>query len=142
MNDKYLPILHTIVPIILAIALNAFIYAMKWNQEQKKQTNKLLPPGYVIAIVWIVILGLLGYTHYLVYPSYASFIIVIAVLYCLAYPFLTSGLRSENADVFNMLSLIAAVIVAVSVASKNTYAVVYTVPFVLWSTYVNVVTRM
>jgi hypothetical protein len=93
-------------------------------------------------MVWIVILGLLGYTHYLTYPSYASYIIIMAVLYCLAYPFLTSGLRAENADIYNLISLIIAIAVIVSVGIKDINAVGYTIPLLIWTTYVNIATRI
>lgn len=143
-SSSYMAIAHTLVPVVAAIVLNGIIYGLGWNKEQndKSMNNKYLPPGYVIAMVWVIILGLLGYTHYLVYPSYASAIIVFAVVYCLAYPFLTGGLRAENADILNMISLVLAIIVIVSVGLKDVGAIVYTVPFLLWTAYVNIVTKI
>ena len=140
----WVPIVHVIVPVVAAILINGLIYALGWNREQndKSASGKYLPPGYVIGIVWIIILGLLGYTHYLTYPSYASYIIVMAVLYCLAYPFLTSGLRAENADIYNLLSLMIAIVVIVSVGMKEINAIGYTIPFLIWTTYVNIATRI
>jgi tryptophan-rich sensory protein len=138
----WVPIVHVIVPVVAAILINGLIYALGWNREQNDKSGKYLPPGYVIGIIWIIILGLLGYTHYLTYPSYASYIIVMAVLYCLAYPFLTSGLRAENAGMYNLLSLIIAIAVIVSVGMKDINAIGYTIPFLIWTTYVNIATRI
>ena len=138
-------IIHVLVPIMTACILNAYIYIRGWDsQSYKSRTlqpgNKYLPPGYIIAIVWIIILGLLGYTHYLVYPSAASYTIIFAILYCLAYPFLTSGLQASKADVYNALSFIIATIVFIMVYMQKHEAFVYVIPFVLWTSYVNVVT--
>ena len=146
MKTDYLQMsIHVLVPIILAGLMNAFIYMQGWNKESGSRVdnnNAFLPPGYVIAIVWIIILGLLGYTHFLVYPSTASWVIVFAVLYCLAYPFLTSGLQTKNAFIYNLLSLIIALFVFGFVYSQNVYAAMFTIPFILWTLYVNIVTNL
>lgn len=136
-------IIHTLVPIVIATLLNAFIYFKGWNDTARKKdkVSELLPPGYAIAIIWVVILGLLGYTHSITYPSFASLIIVVAILYCLAYPFLTNGLQDDNPKNLNFISLVIAVIVFISVGvhSRNK-SVLLTLPFVLWTSYVNIVT--
>lgn len=132
---------HILTPIIAACILNLYIYSQGWNSKGNIKNNKL-PPGYIIAIVWIIILGLLGYVHYLVYPSYASWVVVAAVLYCLAYPFLTAGLKQEKAGIYNALSLVIAVIVTYNVYIIKHNAALYTIPFLLWTTYVNVVTNL
>lgn len=133
--------IHILVPIFGAVLINILIYALGWNRENREQSNgnKLLPPGYVIAIVWILILGLLGYTHYLVYPSVASWIIVAAVIYCLAYPFLTAGL-SKHMKVLNALSFFIALAVTISTFLQNNYSALFTLPFLIWTAYVTIVT--
>ena len=78
--------IHILVPIILAIVLNFYIYTQGWNNDNEK--NSKLPPGYIIGSIWIIILGLLGYIHFLLYPSLYSWFIVLTILYCLSYPFL------------------------------------------------------
>ena len=78
--------IHILVPIILAIVLNFYIYTQGWNNDNEK--NSKLPPGYIIGSIWIIILGLLGYIHFLLYPSVYSWFIVLTILYCLSYPFL------------------------------------------------------
>lgn len=134
-------IYHVLTPIILACILNIYIYSRGWNSKGNIKNNKL-PPGYIIAIVWIIILGLLGYVHYIVYPSYASWVLVAAILYCLAYPFLTAGLKQEKAGIYNALSLVIAVVVFYNVYIKNSNVTLFVLPFLLWTTYVNVVTNI
>ena len=137
-------ILHVLTPIIAAVILNAYIYAKGWNKTNtnkcKKCSNKYLPPGYVIAIVWIIILGLLGYTHYLLYPSNASIFVILSILYCLAYPFLTEGLNASKAFIYNVISFVLATILFAMAFIQKQEAAIYVTPFVLWTSYVNIVT--
>jgi len=135
-------LIHVFLPIIAAIIINIIIYSNKWNDNNiNNNNNDLLPPGYIIAIVWIIILGLLGYVHYKVYPSYTSYIIIIAIIYCLSYPFLTNDLKQTNAKLLNFISLIIAMIVSISVYMIDKNSVYLTVPFLLWTSYVNIVTN-
>ena len=138
-------ILSIFIPVLAAVLLNAFIYLMGWNKEANKDSMpdvKGLPPGYAIAIIWIFILGLLGLAFYYVYPSVSAWIIVMAIVYCLAYPFLTFGLRQDNAWLLNLLSLVIAIIVAISVALQDVMVSLSVVPFVIWTLYVNIITNI
>ena len=128
---------HIFIPIILAIIINFYIYTQGWNNNNEK--SKWLPPGYIIGIVWIIILGLLGYIHFLMYPSIQSWIIVFAISYCLAYPFLTSGLKDTNSKIYNIIALIIAIIVFISVFYKNKLTSLLSLPFLVWTLYVNIV---
>tara|TARA_B110001450_G_scaffold227518_1_gene226936 strand:- start:82 stop:489 length:408 start_codon:yes stop_codon:yes gene_type:complete len=127
--------IHIIIPIILAIILNYYIYTQEWNNNDP---NPKLPPGYIIGSIWIIILGLLGYIHFLLYPSIQSWIIVITILYCLAYPFLTSRLQNTNNAIYNLISLFLAIVVFISVYYKNKSQIIYVIPFLLWTSYVNI----
>lgn len=141
MKSGWTWLIHLAVPIILAGLLNAYIYLQGWNKNQSDTDRKGLPPGYVIAVVWIIILGLLGYTHFMVYPSVTSVFIILAILYCLAYPFLTSGLQNARAGIYNAIAFMIAVLVFLFVYNKDWKASLYTIPFLLWTAYVNVVTN-
>lgn len=127
--------IHILVPIILAIVLNFYIYTQGWNNDTDK--NSKLPPGYIIGSIWIIILGLLGYIHFLLYPSVYSWFIVLTILYCLSYPFLTSGLQNTDNNYFNLIALLLAIIVAIIMYYKSN--IIYTIPFLLWTFYVNIV---
>jgi tryptophan-rich sensory protein len=129
---------HIFIPIILACIINFYIYSQGWNKNNDEK-SKSLPPGYVIGIVWIIILGLLGYIHFLLYPSIESWFIVLTILYCLSYPFLTSGLKETNSKIYNIIALILAIIVFFSVFYKNKLLSLAAIPFLLWTLYVNIV---
>jgi tryptophan-rich sensory protein len=153
---------HILVPIIIASLINLFIYVNGWSSNTKEQENKYLPPGYVIGIVWIIILGLLGYANYLTYPTSASWIVIIAIIYCLFYPFLVMNPTTDNIAYkilfskptrkhvsrsipewfYNLLAFIIAVIVAFLCYREKQMTIYYTMPFVLWTTYVNIVTNL
>lgn len=151
------------IPIIAACLINFYIYLQGWtNTSQKVQHNALLPPGYIIGIVWVIILGLLGYAHYLTYPTYSSWIIIVAVIYCLFYPFLIMDPTTDNIaykilfskptrkhtsktipnGFYNFLAFIVAIIVTLTSYQEKQNTIYYTMPFVLWTFYVNIVTNM
>jgi len=130
--------IHILVPIILAIILNFYIYIQGWNNDNQK--NSKLPPGYIIGSIWIIILGLLGYIHFLLYPSVYSWFIVLTILYCLSYPFLTSGLQNTDNNYFNLIALILAIIVTIIMYYKSN--IIYAIPFLLWTFYVNIVVNV
>ena len=137
-------LLHILLPILAAMIINIIIYTQGWQSKDKaKPSDKatgLLPPGYAIAIIWIFILGLLGLVHYLTYPSFVSGYIALVIIYCLAYPFLTNGLREENAATYNILAFITAVFLSIIVFIQNKKATVYTLPYLIWTSYVASVT--
>lgn len=134
-------ILHVMLPILAAVIINIVIYTQGWNNNNN-EPSKYLPPGYAIAIIWIFILGLLGFTNYLVWPSTASIIIIIAIIYCLAYPFLTTGLQEDKGDTYNILAFIIAITVSMIVFMHKKTAVLYTIPFFIWTMYVSIVTLL
>jgi len=149
MNLLKSPLLHIAIPIVLAIIINALMYSFKprySNQDYKK--NKLLPPGYLIGIIWIIILGLLGYSHYLLVSqnnkvTVSSVMIIILVIFCLMYPFMTGGLTKKynNVNILNLITLIFAFIVALNVIVQNRIAFYYMIPLLLWAIYVNIATN-
>ena len=136
---------HILLPILAAVIINIIIYTQGWSSQspQSKPSDKatgLLPPGYAIAIIWIFILGLLGLVHYLTYPSFVSGYVALVIIYCLAYPFLTNGLREENAATYNILAFITAVFLSIIVFMQNKKATIYTLPYLIWTSYVASVT--
>ena len=140
-------------PVVLAAAVNGVIYSRGWDSsrgskddinvtsEGHASQSKGLPPGWAIAVIWTVILALLGYAHYRTFPSPASFAILAAIVYCLAYPFLTGGLKvNSHGKVLNTGTLIIAAVVLAAVAlRKDGRAALATIPLLAWAAYVNVV---
>tara|TARA_X000000368_G_scaffold338298_1_gene276244 strand:- start:1285 stop:1674 length:390 start_codon:yes stop_codon:yes gene_type:complete len=125
-------IFHIFLPILAAIIINIIIFTQFENNRKK---NKNLPPGYIIGIVWMFILGLLGYLHYLFYNSIISKFIFIAIVYCLLYPFLTANLTNID-DIYNIIAFLFACFVLLITYSKNKFAAI---PFFIWTLYVNLV---
>lgn len=128
--------LHVIVPIISATVVNGIVFGLGWNQQER---NRLLPPGYIIGAIWIIILGLLGFLHYLLRRTQhliAAWAVVLFIVFCLLYPFITSGLKmSSLSKVLNLVTLIFAFVVAVMVPKTYIY---YMAPLIIWASYVNV----
>ncbi len=132
-------VLHIVTPILLALLMNAVIYIKAWNRSNVgPKNNRLLPPGYVIAVVWTLILGILGYVHFRLYPHPAHWVVVATILYCLSYPLLTSGLQSDRAPMLNTIALVLAVIATVTTYFTQRDSTVFLLPLVAWTTYVKI----
>lgn len=135
---------HIALPIILALAVNVWLF--KTKQAHITNVNPWIPSGYVIATIWTIILGLLGYTHYLVYSankssvSLSSLAIVFYVLWSISYPFLTGLYNTQYASILNKLSFAFAVILALIVNAAKRSATKYLAPLLVWVSYVNIVT--
>jgi len=139
--NNYNYLIHIFIPILLAIIVNIYLYQ---NDVYKNNTrNKYLPPGYVIGITWIIILGLLGYIHYLTYNSPVSFFVIIVITYCLIYPFLTKNKNNEDSVKYNLIALILSItlFIIISVKYQKNYLYIYTIPLLLWTIYVYIVTK-
>ena len=139
------PFIHIFFPIMLAIIVNSIIYSFGINNqvEKSKEYNKLLPPGYIIGFIWIIIFGLLGYAHYLIYMlkngvSFASLSIVFMLLFSISYPFLT-GLKFKSGLILNLITLILSFILGIIIIIESKYIFLYIIPLLLWASYVNIV---
>jgi len=129
---------HILVPVVAALTLNGLIFALGWNVGKAKK-NPYLPPGYIIGIVWVIILGILGSLHYRLQEQKAftvAYTIVALIIFCLLYPFLTSGLKSNTwSSVLNLATLVFAFSASLAIPRTE---VAYMIPILLWATYVNV----
>jgi tryptophan-rich sensory protein len=127
------------IPILLAIIVNGIIYTFGIRGMEK--SNPFIPPGYIVGSIWVVILGLLGYVHYLLYSidnkiTFASLFTIFVILFCISYPFIT-GLKEKNASLLNLISLILAFTLGLLVIVQSKYIFIYTVPLIVWTSYVN-----
>ena len=140
---------HILIPIILAIMMNGIIYMFKLNDYDSKKTNsliykKLLPPGYIIGIIWVIIFGLLGYVHYLIYVqndnkiTITSLFIIFVILFCLMYPLIT-GLKIKSGLLMNLISLILSFVLGIVIIIQSKYAFLFVLPLIFWSSYINIV---
>ena len=129
------------IPIILALIMNGIIFFFKLNKEQKK--NSYLPEGYIIGIIWVILLGLLGYIHYLLYNknkmiTISSLSIIFLILLCISYPIITN-LKVKNGLLLNLITLIVSFIVALMIITESKYIFIYIIPLLIWASYVNIV---
>lgn len=130
---------------LTAVAMNGLVYGLGWNQESRGDSESprepLLPPGYVIAIVWITLFALMG-TVYGRLPggSGARMALLAYTGYCLAYPLLTSGLRmGATADLLNAGALLGALaLVGYLTVETGKFPWLLT-PLLAWTGYVNAI---
>ena len=125
------PILHVLIPVLLALSINSILYLFginKISEQRKKETEnseyfKLFPPGYVIGIIWIIIFGLLGYAHYLLYKlkdriNIGSVSIIFVIIFCLLYPFITS-LKFKYGLLLNLITLIISFVLGIIIILES-----------------------
>jgi tryptophan-rich sensory protein len=123
---------------------------MKHNDNYNSfKRNPLLPRGWMIGVIWIIIFGFLGYSQYLVMKendgwSVASVAIIVAAVFCLLYPvFIYIGARGDPvksekyARVINLLSLIVAFVLGLLVIRESDSAFWFILPLLVWASYVN-----
>ena len=130
---------HVFVPIFLALAMNGWIYAIGLNKYSQRDTeNPLIPSGYIIAIIWTILFGLMGYTHYLLHNanSVASWSLVGLIGFCLAYPLIT-GLQVKSGLLLNLAALVLSFVVSMLVLKESVYAFYWLIPLLVWTIYVN-----
>jgi tryptophan-rich sensory protein len=106
---------HLLVTFIgIAVLINGILF---YFGIYDPVVNKRLPPGYVVGIVWTVLIGCMAYSQYLVMQKtkggYVQWLIPALFLYCVLYPFYTTGFRNKCIiDFANVLTIIFAAVVA------------------------------
>jgi benzodiazapine receptor len=136
---KILAAYHILLPVCFAIAMNGIIYTF----FKRKTTTRLLPPGYIIGIIWTIIFALLGYAHYLLYTlknemNYGSISIVFFILFSLTYP-LINAIDEKHGYFLNLISLILSFIVSLTVMSYSIDIFLFMVPLLVWVSIVNLI---
>ena len=136
---------NILIPIFVALIVNYLIFSYGWNKVyKKKQVNPLLPPGYIVGLIWMILFGILGYVHYRLYKlnnksNIATIYIILFIIFCLAYPFLTNGLEEKKVLLLNLITLILAFILSLIVITYSRDIFYYLIPLLLWATYVNII---
>jgi tryptophan-rich sensory protein len=115
---NYALVTAILLPVLLALVMNAVIYAKGWGNAPTR--SRLLPPGWVIGMIWLIF-GLLAFS--------------------LAYPVYTRGLeQSYVAKVANTLTLIFVFLVIWMIMWRGQKPTVwYMGVWMLWAIYVNIV---
>jgi len=131
--------LNIAVPVGAAALENYIIYGTGTRLSDTK-ANPMLPPGYIIGIVWMVLLGLLGYAHFLLYTfqganNIAASSVIVLILYCLAYPIFLyyKAFTMKELNIFSVCITAVAFTITYLTLPKASYAVL---PTLLWVSYV------
>jgi len=111
--------------------------------------NPLLPPGWAIGLIWVVIFGFFGYSTYLLLKensrfTLASISIIVVAVYCILYPviihFASRGDVNRNekvARMVNFIALILAFTLGLLVIRESEVAFLYILPLIVWASYIN-----
>lgn len=127
---------HVAAPVLSAGILNAIIFALKLDISGGSPKNPYLPPGYAVGAIWVVLFGLLGYAHYRF--TLASPVIAATILFCLAYPLLTSTLQDPRASrALNTATLVIACATMALCLYESPVDALLVAPLVAWAAYVN-----
>lgn len=137
--------------VLISIILNILYFwlGIYGNAYTYNGNGFLLPPGFVIGIVWVVVFGILGYVYWDLIDknndesSFASVFVIIFAIWCALYPLLVNG-SNKLARLFNFITLILVHILGILVVGQcysNDAALtpfwVLIVPMV-WIFYVNI----
>ena len=102
--------------VVTVIAVNAVIFLSRWFQTDTPaaQQSRLDPPGWLVGTVWVILFAFLGAARWFVIRSggaragrQAGYIVLL-LLFCLAYPFYTMGLKSVAIGLIGNVATIAA----------------------------------
>ena len=129
---------------LVCAVLNVFIYmtgVYGKNKNGMYSTNKFLPPGFLIGLVWIGIFAALGNALYVAYSvddvwTTSTIAIIVVASYCLLYPFLTTFLHQRYVVLLNLIALLMAVALAIIVIHENLEAFWYVLPLLVWCFYI------
>ena len=135
-----------LVPVATASLMNGLIFSQKLRIATNR--NPYIPGGGIVGAIWLFLFALLGYVHFTLYTRNNTFtpgciILILFFLYSLAYPVLTSF--SGDPKVFtglNFGALLFALAIAFQVFNENPKVILYVVPLIAWTSYVNVVTLL
>jgi tryptophan-rich sensory protein len=123
------------------LVLNGVIFGLGVNRSGGAQTG--LPPGWVVGTIWLVLFAGMGAVRWLLLRVSSThkeqrrveWVSLLAVL-CLLYPVYTVGFSWLLAGlVGNMVTLVAAVPIALYAFRRSRLAGCCLVPLVLWLSY-------
>jgi tryptophan-rich sensory protein len=110
------PAFHVLAVVLVTLAINGLIFALGWvgPSVDAARHNALLPPGWVVGGVWLVLLVLLAVAFWLLASEGRPEVrrlspwVLALIGFCLAYPFYTIGLRNETLSLIANLATISA----------------------------------
>ncbi len=119
---------NTSIAILSALAVNGLIAVVNPSEMARPGSVHLQPPGYVIGTVWLVLFAAMGTARWLLLTKpldtvRARRLIMLLLLFCLAYPVYTLGLKSEGIGLIgNLMTIALSVFVVIRVGSISRLA--------------------
>lgn len=143
--------IQVLIFVLAAVLVNGLLYFVGWRFKMARNMigwcrSSLIPPGYFIAVVWVVLFGLLGYAHYLTYKegdsgnggfTTASIVILVVAAFCLLYTWAVYKFPMYS-KFFNVVSLIMAFTLGILVLQESEEAFWFVLPLIVWSAYINI----
>jgi len=142
--------LYTLLGLFIGITIiaNVYLFSSKNSYVSNSIRYRLLPPSYIIATVWTILIGLMAYSQWLVYNQikdgkglWKLYLIPILFIYCVLYPFYTMGFRNKKiVDFANVLTIILSGFIAWSIydiTQIGSYMILLTT---LWSSFATLAT--
>ena len=148
--------LYTLLGLFIGITIivNVYLFSSKKSYVSNSIRYRLLPPSYIIATVWTILIGLMAYSQWLVYNqikdgrdkkgrkgNWKLYLIPVLFIYCVLYPFYTMGFRNKKIiDFANVLTIILSGFIAWSIydiTHLGSYMIFLTT---IWSTYATIAT--
>jgi tryptophan-rich sensory protein len=123
--------------IVSPLAMNGLIFGMGWGTHHSP--NPLLPPGWVVGAIWMLLFACMGVARWLLIeslsPWYARWVDGLALL-CLLYPLYTKGLSSIGLGLVGaIVSAAFAAVVAITIAKASRPACALILAVLAWVLY-------
>jgi len=107
--------IHVLVTIFITLAANGVVFALGWagSSPDAARHNWLLPPGWVVGTVWLVLLTLLAVAYWWLASADGSDArraapwVIALIAFCLAYPFYTVGFSNIAMELIGNVATIA-----------------------------------
>ena len=120
--------------------MNGLIFAMGW-QDQSTSGRGLLPPGWVIGLVWVGLFGGLGVAYWRLdrqglNGAQGRRRIIWLAVWCLAYPLYTAGLSSRSLGLLgNVATVVLAALLAASLWRRERTSATLVALIAVWVVY-------
>ena len=134
--------LYVLVALFIGITFIINTYLFSHNITGKQINKPLLPPSYIIATIWTILIGLMAYAQWLVMKnkmtshSWKVWLIPLLFLYCILYPFYTFGFRNKKmVDLANVFTILFSGFVAWSIYDITQIGSYFIFMTTIWSAF-------
>jgi tryptophan-rich sensory protein len=111
--------------IITTVIINVYTFSNNYQKNNYNNTKEypLLPPPYIIAIVWTILIGFMAYSQWIILQktktntnNWKRWLVPILFIYCILYPFYTKGFTNKRIIVTaNIFTIILSAFIAYSI---------------------------